>query len=51
LTITGELSSRFDDIANAGNARMFTRRNSLESRFLYAFILQHKTREIFAIQF
>src|SRR5262245_36070979 len=51
LSGTPELSSRLDDIANAGNANWFARRNRVESCLVNSPILQHEPHEIFLVRF
>src|SRR5262245_46621768 len=51
LSGTSELSSRLDDIANAGNANWLARRNRVESCLVNSPILQHEPLEIFLVHF
>ena len=51
LSIAPELSSRLDDIANAGNANWLARRNRVQSCLVNSPILQHEPHEIFLVHF
>src|SRR5215813_3192935 len=51
LSGTPELSSRLDDIANAGNANWLARRNRVESCLVNSPILQHKPHQSFPVHF
>src|SRR5262249_35923959 len=51
LSGTPELSSRLDDIANAGNTHRLARRNRVESCLVNSPILQHEPHEIFLVHF
>src|SRR5215468_10781707 len=51
LSIASELSSRLDDIANAGNAHRLARRSGVELCLVNPAILQHEPDEIVLIHF
>src|SRR5215813_353552 len=51
LSIVTELSSRLDDIANAGNANWLARRNRVEFCLVNSPILQHEPHEIVLVHF
>jgi hypothetical protein len=51
LSGTPELSSRLDDIANAGNANWLARRSRVELCLMNSPILQHEPYEILLVHF
>src|SRR5215510_874788 len=51
LSIAPELSSRLDDIANAGNAHFLARRSRIELCLMNPPILQHEPYEILLVHF
>ena len=50
LTFSADFHTRFDDVADTGDARVFVWHHDLKARLVYAAILQHEVREIVAIQ-